>query len=117
MDEEEYFGVIDEAEIERRLAKLNVPFAAEYFPDSKNYPYVVYLTPSATYYGADGVNLKRDQRFRVELYTATKKDKLRKKLFELFNDVPFEVEEISGGQKNYYVTVIEFEQTLDLEYD
>lgn len=108
---------IDEDEIEERLKQLHIPFASEYFADGKTVPYCVYLTPEAEYYGADGYNMLRDQKFRIELYTLSKKAKQRKQLFDLFNDVSFSVSEISGGQKNYYLTVIEFEQTLQLDND
>lgn len=115
-DNFEYEGIaIGEAEIEARLETLNVPFAAEYFASTQSPPYAVYLTPSATYYGADGCNMKRDQHFRIELVTKSKKDRVRRKFLNLFNDVPFEVEEESGGQRNYYLTAISFMITLDLE--
>lgn len=115
-DSFEYEGIdIDEAEIEARLKTLNVPFAAEYFASTQSPPYAVYLTPSASYYGADGVNLKRDQHFRIELVTKSKRDRVRTKFLRLFNDVPFEAEEESGGQRNYYLTAISFMSTLDLE--
>lgn len=117
-DNLDFAGIdIDEAEIEARLATLNVPFAAEYFASTQSPPYAVYLTPSASYYGADGVNLKRDQNFRIELVTKSKKDRVRRKFLNLFNDTPFEVEEESGGQRNYYLTAISFTSTLDLEDD
>lgn len=116
-DDDLEFEAIDESVIEQRLKSLGVPFSAEYFAGTQTPPYVVYLTPSADYYGADGVNMKRDQRFRIELYTKSKADKLRLRLFKLFSDVPFSVEEESGGQKNYYYTAITFEQTLDLDID
>ncbi|MCM1523818.1 MAG: hypothetical protein NC120_05110 [Ruminococcus sp.] len=103
---------IDEDEIAERLSKLGIPFADEYFPDSKAAPYAVYTTPEAEYDGADMINLYRKQTFRIELYTASKRDPLRRKLFELFEDVPFHVDEVSGGMKNFYVTAITFRQTL-----
>ena len=106
---------IDEAEIEARLETLRIPYAEEYFAATQSPPYAVYLTPSATYYGADGCNMMRDQHFRIELVTKTKKDRVRRKFLNLFNDVPFEVEEESGGQRNYYLTAISFMSTLDLE--
>jgi hypothetical protein len=108
---------IDEAEIEARLETLRIPYAEEYFASTQSPPYAVYLTPSAVYYGADGVNLKRDQNFRIELVTKSKKDKVRRKFLNLFDDTPFEVEEESGGQRNYYLTAISFTSTLDLEDD
>ena len=110
---------IDEDEIEERLKQLHIPFASEYFADGKTVPYCVYLTPEAEYYGADGYNMLRDQKFRIELYTLSKKAKQRKQLFDLFSDVPFSVIEISDnhGPRNYYLTVIEFEQTLQLDND
>ena len=111
------FEIIDEGVIERRLKSLNIPVTDEYFADSKKVPFCVYLTPSAHYDGADGCNMQREQNFRIELYTLSKKSPLRKKLFDLFRDTPFDVEEESGGQKNYYLTAIEFSVTLDLEDD
>ena len=116
--DDDCFIPIDEAVIEERLSTLGIPFAAEYFADSKKLPFAVYLTPAALYSGADGYNMQREQRFRIELYTLSKKDTLRRKLFQLFRDVPFEVEEESGGQKNYYLTAIEFRSILfDLDDD
>ena len=108
---------IDEAEIEARLKTLRIPCAEEYFAATQSPPYVVYLTPSAVYYGADGVNLKRDQHFRIELVTKSKRDRVRNKFLKLFNDVPFETEEESGGQRNYYLTAISFDSTLDLDLE
>lgn len=108
---------IDEAEIEARLATLRIPYAEEYFAATQSPPYAVYLTPSASYYGADGVNMKRDQHFRIELVTKSKRDRVRDKFLKLFNDTPIEVEEESGGQRNFYLTAISFTSTLDLEDD
>lgn len=110
-------GCVDEAEIERRLKTLNMPMANEYFATSIIPPYVVYLTPSAEYFGADGVNMMRNQTFRVNMVTKSKDVKLQQKLFSLFNDIQFRVSEESGGQKNYYLTSLEFEQTLQLDFD
>lgn len=109
------FEIIDEGVIEERLNSLHIPITDEYFADSKNLPFCVYLTPSAHYSGADGINTQREQMFRIELYTKSKKSPLRQKLFDLFNDVEFDVEEESGGQKNYYLTAIEFSSLLDLD--
>lgn len=115
-DNFDFTGIcIDEAEIEARLETLRIPYAEEYFAATQSPPYAVYLTPSAVYYGADGVNMKRDQHFRIELVTKSKKDRVRTKFLKLFNDVPFEAEEESGGQRNYYLTAISFDSTLDLE--
>lgn len=117
-DFEPEFETIDEEVISARLKTLQIPVSDEFFADSKKLPFAVYLTPSAEYSGADGYNMQREQLFRIELYTLSKKDPLRKKLFKLFRDIPFSVEEVSGGLKNYYLTAIEFSSTLfDLDDD
>lgn len=112
LEDDDRFSPIDETVIAERLKTLGIPYADEYFPDSKNAPYVVYTTPEADYGGADGYNLTRVQTFQIELFTSTKKDPHRGKLFELFSDVPFHVSEVSGGMKNFYLTAITFKQTL-----
>lgn len=109
-------GYVDETEIEKRLKILKLPMANEYFAASVAPPYIVYLTPSANYYGADGVNMMRDQVFRVELITKSKDIVLQNELFKIFSDIPFRVQEESGGQRNYYLTTVEFEQTLPIDY-
>lgn len=109
-------GYVDEVEIEKRLKILKLPMANEYFAATVLPPYIVYLTPSAEYYGADGVNMMRDQVFRIELITKSKDIVLQNELFKIFSDIPFKVMEESGGQRNYYLTVIEFEQTLPIDY-
>lgn len=113
---DEELGYVDETEIEKRLKSLNMPLANEYFAASVAPPYIVYLTPSANYYGADGVNMMKDQTFRIELITKSKDIALQNEIFKLFSDIPFRVTEESGGQRNYYLTVIEFEQTLPIDY-
>lgn len=113
---DEELGYVDEEEIEKRLKILKLPMASEYFAASVQPPYIVYLTPSANYYGADGVNMMRDQTFRIELITKSKDIVLQNELFKLFSDIPFRVTEESGGQRNYYLTTVEFEQTLPIDY-
>ena len=113
---DEELGYVDEEEIEKRLKILKLPTANEYFAASVQPPYIVYLTPHAEYYGADGVNMMRDQTFRVELVTKSKDIVLQNELFKLFSDIPFRVQEESGGQRNYYLTTLEFEQTLPIDY-
>ncbi len=113
---DEELGYVDETEIEKRLKILKLPMAQEYFAATVLPPYIVYLTPSAEYYGADGVNMMRNQTFRIELVTKSKDIVLQNELFKIFSDIPFKVTEESGGQRNYYLTTIEFEQTLPIDY-
>lgn len=117
MYEEIEIGCIDETEIETRLSSLNIPFAVDSFVDSKKPPYAVYLSPEAHYFGADGCNMFRNQKFRIELYISSKKSPLKAELLSLFNDVEFEEAEaaIKDSTFNYYLVAIEFNQILPLD--
>lgn len=95
----------------------------EYFPNETEMPYAVVLTPNAKTVTPDmGGGLgEKMQRFRIELYTKSKKDPARA-LFEsiilgnICPDGAFDHDEESYGKGRMYMTAIEFDQLITLDY-
>lgn len=107
------YDFIDEDVIINVLAEKGIKADEEYFPNTTPFPYAVVLVPEGSVEGSDNYEIAMiRQQFRVELYTKSKKDRLRRKfkhaMLELGgNDITFF--ETSYGKGNCYLTACEFE--------
>lgn len=107
------YDYIDEDVIINVLAEKGIKAGEEYFPNKTPFPYAVVLVPEGNVEGSDNYEIALlRQQFRVELYTVSKKDRLRKKfkraMLELGGDnITFS--ETSYGKGICYLTACEFD--------
>ena len=104
---------IDEDVIINVLAEKGIKAGEEYFPSETPFPYAVVLVPESVIEGSDNYEIALvRQQFRVELFTRSKKDPLRRKFKQAMlelggGDITFF--EASYGKGVYYMTACEFE--------
>ena len=112
------YDYVNEGVIINALADEGIKAAEEYFPNSTPFPYAVVLVPEADVEGSDNYEIVMiRQQYRVELYTKTKKDPLRRKFKRVMVEIGGEnirFIENSYGKGNCYLTACEFE-TLQQE--
>ena len=117
------YDYVDEGVIINALADAGIKAAEEYFPNSTPFPYAVVLVPEADVEGSDNYEIVMiRQQYRVELYTKTKKDLLRRKFKRVMLEIGGEnihFIENSYGKGNCYLTACEFEtlQRVDFSED
>ncbi len=101
-------------DIKELLEGVGIIAEEEYFGSEVDPPYAVILEPSAQIDCADlGIIISRVQRYRIELYTKSKKDPVRE-LFKqtIYGNVradAFTEETESYGANRLFMTAIEFE--------
>lgn len=119
-----FMETVNEESIINLLKENGIKAAEEYFPNNTPMPYAVILTPSATIDGSDDMEIRfTRQTYRVELYTMSKKDPVRKKFKRIFSEIvaplidgTITYDESSFGKGVCYMTACEFE-TYEQYYD
>lgn len=107
-------------ELVELLRGNGIKAAEEYFPEGAQLPYAVVLEAEGSSDGPDmcvGL-LEITQRFRIELYTKSKKDPIRKEFRRIIHEniAPldrFYYENESYGAGRMYLTAIEFDQMIE----
>ena len=100
--------------IKELLENAGIMAEEEYFGNEVDPPYAIILEPSAQIDCADiGIIISRVQRYRIELYTRSKKDPIRELfkqlIYENIRADAFTEETESYGANRLFMTAIEFE--------
>lgn len=101
-------------EIENVISPLEIPYAYRKFVKYKNKdvpspPFIVYLVVREVSGGGDSMNLYKQLRIRIELYTDKPDVKLESQLEENLSKIKWEKDRYEIEAEGLYVTAYEFD--------
>ncbi len=103
-------------EIYEKLCKLDIPVAYLQFSKPQKLPFIAYFESGTEIQGADGYNLYRRTKIRIELYSEKKNPELERKIENLFRSVEITKDgDTYLKEENMFMTVFSFETIQKME--
>lgn len=96
-------------DIVKRIKSLGIPIKYHHFSNLPSTPFAVYMINNEHIHGSDSLNLIRDYKAAIELYTSRKDFELQRKVEKLFEDVELDIDTTYIPEEKVYLTTFEFE--------